>query len=121
MSRSPKGKDTRRTTTPINVWCLPAEREELERLAKMAGLSMSTYLREVGTGYQPRSVVDYDQVAIMTRANADLNRLGGLLKMWLTNEERLAPEQVTQLVKDISEGSQILLQAAKKVVRSKSQ
>ena len=119
MSRSPKGKGTRRTTTPINVWCLPAEREELERLAETAGLSMSAYLRQVGTGYQPRSVVDYDQVAIMARANADLNRLGGLLKMWLTNEERLTPEQVTQLTKDIAAANEVLKEAAKKIVRSK--
>lgn len=119
MSRSRKGKGTRRTTAPINVWCLPAEREELERLAKTAGLSMSAYLREVGTGNQPRSVVDYDQVATMARANADLNQLGGLLKMWLTNEERLTPEQVTQLIRDIADGKEVLMRAAKKIIRSK--
>ena len=119
MSRSPKGAGTRRTTTPIDVWCLPAEREEIERHAKTAGLSLSAYLREVGIGYQPRSVVDYEQVTVLARTNADLNRLGGLLKMWLTNEERMRPQEVTQLLKQISDTNQKLGEAAKKIVRSK--
>ena len=39
--------------------------------------------------------------------------------MWLTNEERLTPEQVTQLVKDIADGNEVLKQSIKKIVRSK--
>ncbi|MBY0431270.1 MAG: hypothetical protein K2Q10_08740 [Rhodospirillales bacterium] len=52
MKRSAKGNGTRRTTTPINVWCLPSERAEIEVHAEAAGMSLSAYLRAVGAGYQ---------------------------------------------------------------------
>jgi hypothetical protein len=53
-------------------------------------MSLSAYLLEVGQGYQPDSVVDMDQVQEMIRINADLGRLGGLLKLWLTDDARMA-------------------------------
>jgi hypothetical protein len=119
MKRSPKGDGTRRTTTPINVWCLPSERAEIEINAETAGMSLSAYLRAVGAGYQPRSVVDYQQVALLAQSHADLNRLGGLLKMWLTNQERMSPQEVAQLLKQITESNRQIAEAAKKIVRSR--
>lgn len=53
-------------------------------------MSPSRYLREVGQGYQINGVVDYEQVRELARINGDLGRLGGLLKLWLTNDERTA-------------------------------
>ena len=34
-------------------------------------------------GYQVDSIVDIKQVNELSRVNADLGRLGGLLKLWL--------------------------------------
>lgn len=119
MRRTPKGDGSRRTTSPINVWCLPAERAEIEANAKAAGLSLSAYLRAVGAGYQPRSVVDYDQVALLVQSHGDLNRLGGLLKMWLTNEERLSAHDVSKLLKQIEDSNRQLSEAARKIVKTK--
>lgn len=118
MKRSRQGEGTRRTTSPINVWCLPAERAEIEANAKAAGLSLSAYLREVGLGIQPRSVVDYEQVAMLAQTHADLNRLGGLLKMWLTNEERGNHREVCDLLGRIADASRALTDTARKIVRS---
>jgi hypothetical protein len=73
----------------------------------------------VGAGYQPRSVVDYQQVALLAQSHADLNRLGGLLKMWLTNQERMSPQEVAQLLKQITESNRQIAEAAKKIVRSR--
>ncbi len=119
MKRSAKGSGTRRTTTPINVWCLPSERAEIETHAKAAGMSLSAFLRAVGIGYEPRSVIDYQQVALLAQSHADLNRLGGLLKMWLTNQERMSPQEVAHLLKEISESNRQIAEAAKKIVRSR--
>lgn len=116
MKRSRQGEGTRRTTLPINVWCLPAERAEIEANAKAAGLSLSAYLWEVGLGTQPRSVVDYEQVAVLARTQADLNRLGGLLKMWLTNKERGNHREVSELLGQISDAGYALTGAARKIV-----
>jgi hypothetical protein len=35
-------------------------------------------------------VVDYQQVRALARINGDLGRLGGLLKLWLSHDERTA-------------------------------
>ena len=82
------GKTTRRESLPINVYCLPAERRQIEAKANAAGLSLSTYLMNVGIGYQIRGIVDHKHVEELARINGDLGRLGGLLKLWLTDDER---------------------------------
>ena len=66
------------------------EKEIIERKAKQAGSSVACYLRDVGQGYQITGVVDYEHVRELARINGDLGRLGGLLKLWLTNDIRAA-------------------------------
>lgn len=87
------GKDskiTRKSSTPIKVYCLPEERRQIEANGKGVGLSMSTYLLNVGMGYQVRGILDNKRVEELARINGDLGRLGGLLKLWLTNDPRTA-------------------------------
>jgi hypothetical protein len=85
-----KDKPTRKASPPIKVYCLPEERRQIEANANAAGLSLSTYLLNVGIGYQIRGMVDHKQVEELARINGDLGRLGGLLKLWLTDDERTA-------------------------------
>lgn len=81
---------TRKSSPPLKVYCLPEERELIEANAKRAGLSVACYLREVGQGYQIKGVMDYEYVRELVRVNGDLGRLGGLLKLWLTDDVRTA-------------------------------
>jgi len=81
---------TRKNSPPIKVYCLPEERARIEATAKRFGLSLSTYLLNLGLAYEPRGVVDGDRLDELMRINGDLGRLGGLLKLWLTNDERTA-------------------------------
>jgi hypothetical protein len=74
----------------VKVYCLPEERAQLEANARAACKSLSTYLLNVGLGYQVRGILDQRRVEELLRINADLGRLGGLLKLWLTNDERTA-------------------------------
>jgi hypothetical protein len=83
-------KYTRKNTPPVKVYCLPEERAQLQASASAARKSLSTYLLNVGLGYPVRSVLDQRRVEDLLRVNADLGRLGGLLKLWLTNDERTA-------------------------------
>ena len=74
----------------IGLTLHPAEADAIEELARSVGMSVAGYLRAVGAGYQPRAIVDRDQVETMLRINGDLGRLGGLLKLWLTDDAKLA-------------------------------
>jgi hypothetical protein len=85
-----EAKPTRKGSAPIKVWCLPEERRSIEVGADAAGLSLSAYLRTVGMGYEIRSILDHTRVEELARINGDLGRLGGLLKLWLTDDARTA-------------------------------
>jgi len=88
---------TRKGSTPIKVYCLPAEKDQISRNARAAGLSASMFLLHVGAGYEVRTILDYQRIDDLARINGDLGRLGGLLKLWLTNDERLRQMKATEL------------------------
>jgi hypothetical protein len=79
-----------RRTHHLRVPVFPAEKALIEAQARRAGMSVARFLREVGQGYRIGGVVDCAQVRELARINGDLGRLGGLLKLWLTNDERTA-------------------------------
>ena len=81
---------TRKGSTPIKVYCLPEERALIEKNAAAAGLSLSAFLLAVGQGYEVKGITDYERVRELARINGDLGRLGGLLKLWLTDDVRTA-------------------------------
>jgi hypothetical protein len=84
------GTITRKNSTPIKVYCLPSEHREIEALASASGHTKSSYLLRVGLGYRTSSILDNKRVEELLRINADLGRLGGLLKLWLTDDPRTA-------------------------------
>ena len=75
----------RKDYQPIKVYCFPDERQTIEQQAHSTGMSKSSYLLHVGMGYPIRSIVDHHQVEALVKINGDLGRLGGLLKLWLSN------------------------------------
>lgn len=81
-------KATRKGSPPVKVYCLPSEKLELEASAKAAGMSASAYLLNIGLGYQVTGILDNKRVEELARINGDLGRLGGLLKLWLTDDVR---------------------------------
>ena len=83
-------KPTRKGSPPIVVRVTPDEKAVIDSFAKQTGHSTSAYLRRLGQGYVPKSIVDHGQVMELARINGDLGRLGGLLKLWLSNDARTA-------------------------------
>jgi hypothetical protein len=86
-------KDQPRTPTrkrQLHVPVLPEEKELIKELAKAANKPVAAYLRAVGMGYEVRGILDHRRVEELMRINGDLGRLGGLLKLWLTNDDRTA-------------------------------
>ena len=81
------GRETR--DKKLRVPVLPNEEAEIKSKAQDAGLTVAEYLRNLGLGYSVPSVIDSRQVDSLLKINGDLGRLGGLIKLWLTNDERL--------------------------------
>jgi hypothetical protein len=102
-----KGReDTRpRGKSPFKVWVTPEEKARIERLAAASGLSASTYLRTLGLGHEPKSLLDAACVGDLLKACGDLGRLGGLLKLWLSERpgEGAPVEDVRALLHSIGE------------------
>ncbi len=86
--------------------------------ADNCGVSVAEYLRTLGLNYKPKSVLDYKAIMELSQVNGDLGRLGGLLKMWLTNKEKTGSE-ITPKIDDILDNIEVLqknlLQIAKRV------
>lgn len=74
----------------LRVPVLPDEEEQIARNARAANLPVAVFLRNIGQGYEARSILDNRRVEELARINGDLGRLGGLLKLWLTNDARTA-------------------------------
>ena len=84
MKREPR--DRQRT---LRVVVSARERAQIEERAKIAGLSVSAYLRAAGLHHPIRSVLDHQAVCDLAKVNGDQGRLLGLLKLRLT--ERAGP------------------------------
>jgi len=113
-------KITRKATAPIKVYCLPEEKELIVTNAARAGKSTSSFLLAVGQGYEVAGVVDAEQVREMARINGDLGRLGGLLKLWLTDDVRTAKfkkSTVLHLLEKIEANQDELALTMSKVIR----
>ena len=119
-----KDKTTRKGSPPIKVYCLPDERRQIEATAKAAGLSMSTYLLNVGIGYQIKGIVDNNEVEKLAKINGDLGRLGGLLKLWLTNDERAAhfsKSTIRAVLSRVVETQDKMIDVMKSIVRPRAE
>ncbi len=68
----------------VKVYVSFEERERLLERARGCDLPLSAYLRRLGIGHQPRSTIDAQAVLSLLKLNADQGRLGGLLKLWLS-------------------------------------
>jgi len=115
---------TRKGSPPIKVYCLPEERELIEANAKAAGLSLSSFLLAVGQGYRVSGITDYERVRELARINGDLGRLGGLLKLWLTDDVRTArfgPDTIRRLLERIELTQDEMSGVMKSIVRPRAE
>lgn len=80
------------------------EHADIKETAEAVGMSMSKLLRQLGQGFEPKSKLDADRVREIIRARGDLNRIGGLLKLWLDERpgEGATKEDVAALVDQIA-------------------
>lgn len=84
------GSETRRRAKIVPVRVSPDELATIRDNAAGTSLATSTFMRETAIGHRPRSTVDRQAVHRLAILRADLGRVGGLLRMWLANDERVA-------------------------------
>jgi hypothetical protein len=64
---------------PILVYVNDGERERIRDAARVSGLSVSAYLRAVGTGYRPAGIQDVAAVELLADINKGIGRIGVML------------------------------------------
>ena len=119
--RAPKN---RKDYQPIKVYCFPDERETIEQQAHSTGLSKSSYLLRVGMGYPIRSIVDHHQVEELVTINGDLGRLGGLLKLWLSNGKPapgIDARTIRETLRKIDRAQEQMLALMQRVIRPQAE
>lgn len=96
----------------VRVYVTPEEKEVMAETAKTCGLSLSAYTRNLALGYRPASILDLEETRKLFEVKADLGRLGGLLKLWLTDDIRYRDEHgepIESLIAKITEAQDRLL------------
>jgi hypothetical protein len=99
---------------------LREEEEAIKEKVRQAGLSVAAYLRNVGMCYIIQGVIDAELVGQLAQINADQGRLGGLLKLWLTNSEKLGnedPDHMRRVIHGVLERTVSMQRAMLEVVR----
>lgn len=79
----------KRSRPVLKVYMTKAEKARVAACAASCRMTSSGYAKMVLLGHQPVSCTDLKQMEGVLKVAADLGRLGGLLKMTLTNDERL--------------------------------
>ena len=92
---------------PLSVAVSARDRAAIEARAAAAGLPLSTFLRTAALGRHIRgnAALNHEAIRDLAKVNADQGRLGGLLKLWLTDRPgRGASEfEVRRLLNEIQE------------------
>jgi hypothetical protein len=107
QANKPRGKgmgdERKKRISPhvLRVVVSAEERAAIDGAADRLGMSTSAYLRSLGLGYQPIGHLDKEAAEHLVRVNADLSRLGNLLKLWLSDDAKLAVFKPGQAVEYI--------------------
>lgn len=124
MESTPE-KELRRNQAPLKVYCLETERTQIIRNALATGKSVSEYMRNVSIGYRVQSNVNAEQARELIRLKGDMGRLGGLLKLLLSNEERFdgmtgerLQFETMKLLGEISENQKRVRSAIKDLIKN---
>ena len=111
-------KPSRQRVKQLQVPVLASEAETIKSNAAKFGLPVAAYLRTLGLNHQPKTILDSKAVIELAKVNGDLGRLGGLLKLWLTNDEKvkfLGKDQIASILDDIQATQTLLFEKVKKV------
>ncbi len=81
----------------IKVILTEEEKKQIEDNAKLSKISTSQYLRELGLGHKPKSLIDVMVIQEVRSLKADMNKVGGLLKL-LMSGQTIDPKEIRSTV-----------------------
>lgn len=113
--------ERRKDQSPIKVYCTRSQRRIIEQNACSVGMSLSTYLQRVGTNCNLNVQSHNEDVEKLLKINADLGRLGGLIKLWLTNDRKsnlVGQQELHRVLAQISATQSELIDALVEFKRS---
>ena len=100
----------------IRVYVTDEEDDAITKKAEQTKLSKSEFCKNVCLGMPVVSKTDAKAVHELLRTRADLGRLGGLLKMWLTNDDEHVLN-VQSLLEEIEQGQREVMAASKQLLK----
>jgi hypothetical protein len=105
LCRMRESGDKARRDARLKVSLSPAERAAIEERAVATGRSLSSLLRDLALGFEPKAILDQQAVQALVKVNADQGRLGGLLKLWLTERpgQGASTVEVRRLLQEIED------------------
>jgi hypothetical protein len=112
---------TRKYLKHLRVPVREEEDAQIRSQAEKCGISISSYLRTLGLGYEPKSITDNEKVQELVRINGDLGRLGGLLKLWLSDDRRAAhfnKKIIIGILRDIEDTRSQMVNTMMKIIKS---
>lgn len=111
MNAIEKVTQPRDRLNPIRVYVNSEERDLIKAKARAAGMTISHYTRAAVMMRPIKSAFDADAIHALSKVNADQGRLGGLLKMYLTDGDtagtvaRALLDQMKQVQRDLAEAA----------------
>lgn len=122
MSEPKTPKKKRKHKLHLRVPVEPEEEKVIKEQSDKCGLSIAEYLRKLGLGFEPTSIIDNQKVNELAKINGDLGRLGGLLKLWLSDDRRAAhfdKKAINALLKELEQTRTQMTDIMMKVIKSK--
>jgi len=114
--------ESRKKTEMIQVRATPEEKVKLKARAAAFGMSMGELCRQTLFGVVVKSKTDQNATNELAATRADLGRLGGLLKGWLSGSfVQSSPQSQTHsdvvlLLRQIEAAQKEVFEAAKKLM-----
>ena len=91
-----KRSDKRKRTKIISVRVTPDEYKKIKENAQYTALAPSTYLRQCGLKKKIMSNIDNLNIVKITQLQGAIGKVGGLLKAWLSPQEKLGDNLMAQ-------------------------
>lgn len=93
----------RKPKSTIYVYVTPDDNQQIVDNAAAAGMTVSGYMRATALGMPLKAKLDLDAISNLTKLGADQGRLGGLLKMYLSNDDHTQNSKfkIERLLQDI--------------------
>ena len=120
MARPRKAEEDKRAYR-TTVWANKEEHLLMQTRARATGLSLSTYLRNLGCSYPIKSRADQYLLSLLVSSKNELSKQGGLLKLYLSKTDRKenlgskTPEDIDYILESMEQKQNHLISIAESI------